>query len=98
MINIHLSEGGIHNLSFSGTPSEMSGELAFSVCFVYGQLFSQDKEAAEEFRKAFMAVVTQPFAWRQLIPDSLEEDESEEREEPVIIDFVAELEKRKKKE
>ena len=93
-----MSEGGIHNLSFSGTPSEMSGELAFSVCFVYGQLFSQDKEAAEEFREAFMAVVTQPFAWRQLIPDSLEEDESEEREEPVIIDFVAELEKRKKKE
>lgn len=98
MIDVTLIDEEIHKLILAGSPGELAAELMFTVCFTYGQLYSQDKEAAEGFRRAVIDTLNDPIAWRQLLPKSTKEGDGEEKDDASkVIDFVSELEKRKHK-
>lgn len=98
MIDVTLMDGQIENMKFAGTPSMLAGEISFTACFVYGQLYVQDKEAAEKFRRAFMEIVQQPFSWRHMIPDIEESDDEKEQAEPIVIDFQEALKKKQEED
>lgn len=102
MIDVKIGDEGLEQIELAGTPTDFAGELSFLTCFIYGQLYSENPEGAELFRRAFLGVVEEPIAWRQLIPDAIDAqgedtESSEENKEPTMIDFAAELAKRKHK-